>query len=164
MGRASRHTFSDYVVVPKNDDVARTKNAARRERRKRAKSAVRKTPLECVDEAIALVKKMGFEFVVASMKSTSSYYRFPGCKGLLRIGMHRKGKANVISHGPVYGSITFPTKEMQPDQKLHMAEGRLENIIAVGIGYYFVKEYRTQDGTAETKQGDNTQASGSSSG
>lgn len=93
------------------------------------------SPLEACDRAAELLKEAGFEFVAASMKSTSTYYKLGSRQGTLRISIHGRKKDRPSYHatGAVISAATFPSHGGA------VGEMRVEATVATAIGIYMIR-------------------------
>lgn len=116
-------------------------------------SALNLTPLECCDRAADLLRQAGFEFVTASMKSTSCYYRLPGYEGTLRVSIHGRKRDRRAFHnsGPVLAHVTFPIGSASRHGMLNKGGDYLLHVVATGIGHYLIKAHRPKS-SAKTNE------------
>ena len=102
------------------------------------------TPHEAMARAAEFVKRAGFVFIVASMKSDACYYGLPGRRGLLRIADHGKASRNPWSeYGPTIGSVTFPRGAANKRGFMMLNDTVIENQVAYNIGLYMIRSERT---------------------
>jgi hypothetical protein len=99
------------------------------------------TPLDFCDGAAELLRKAGFIFVCASMKSTSCYYRLPDRSGTLRVSIHgrKKDRAGVHQTGRVHAQATFPAGSANARGILDKGHEYLEGVVARAIGIYMLR-------------------------
>ena len=96
------------------------------------------TVYEAADEAIAILKRAGFEFVNVSMRSEAVYYRFPGRHGVIRVATHSGGKA-VPGLDRTLAKLTFlPHKLRKEPDTLVITENSLHSLVCAAIGRYMV--------------------------
>lgn len=101
---------------------------------------------DVLDEAIALVKAAGFEFVAAAHNRETVYYRWPGREEQLRLSLHgRKGTRHPQGH-LVIASVSFGVSRGRNStiapagpHEIRMSEQALFGHVASAIGRYFLK-------------------------
>jgi len=93
------------------------------------------SPLEACDHAADFLKKAGFTFVTASMKSTSTYYALEERIGTIRVSIHgrKKDRASYHLSGPVVSTVTFPSHGGA------VAGERVEYAVASAVGIYMIR-------------------------
>lgn len=100
------------------------------------------TPLEACDRAAVMIKKAGFAFSHAGRLTHTTYYRFPGRSGTLRLSTHAAAKFKSRRFGPAdvaVSAITFSHKTVYADGTLIMATQTIESAVAQGIGRFFLR-------------------------
>ncbi len=100
------------------------------------------TPLEACDLAADLLRRAGFVFDHAAMNgSTSTYYKYPGRIGFLRVSTHRTAKkATRTRHFSQVNvaSVTFSHKAIFADGTLIMKESTIEAEVCSAIGRFLI--------------------------
>lgn len=98
------------------------------------------TPLEAYHLALDLVKKAGFTLHTASMRSEACYYSHPARHPLLlRVATHVSKRPPMGLQANTVARVTISPQDrgLLDD---HHAPLHVENMVAIGIGRYFLKE------------------------
>ena len=111
-------------------------------------------PLDAYHLALELVKKAGFTLHTASMQSEACYYshrdRHPL---LLRVATHSSKRSPIGLRANTVAKVTISPQDRGILDEQHGAQ-HVENMVAIGIGRYFLKEpkasnYHGKKGTWE---------------
>lgn len=93
--------------------------------------------------AADMLKRAGFEFHCASMKTEACYYCWPGKKSLLRVAAHsKKERPPGLSH--VAAKVTFNGTCLSEPGFMRVADHKVETMVALAIGRYFLKARETE--------------------
>lgn len=106
--------------------------------------------LELCARAGELLKRVGFVHYQTSMKTESTYYRWPDRVYLIRVASHGGRQSRSMWPGArkhVIAKITFRGTHLDPKGMMNISDEKVENIVAMAIGRYFLKsaEYQTED-------------------
>ena len=104
------------------------------------------TPLDCCDKAADLLRRAGFVFVCASLKSTSCYYQLPGHEGTLRVSIQSRKKDRAGRHqtGKVHAQATFAAGSANRHGHIDKPEIYIESTVALAIGLYMLRATKTR--------------------
>lgn len=112
------------------------------------------------ERAIQTLKAVGFERAAVSGKSEAVYMRFPGRPALLRVSTH-PSKHSPIGMDYVAARLTFKGRSWDGHSVLRCSEGKIDMMIYLAIGQYFVKAltpkpslYKGKRGTWEHLEGE----------
>ena len=97
---------------------------------------------ELMNEAVEILKRIGFEVANVSMKSEAIYLRWPGKDALVRIAVH-SSKKTPLGLGYVASKIAFVGRHCDPPGKMSFTLEKLEKVLAPAIGRYFLNADKT---------------------
>ena len=97
-------------------------------------------PLDAYHLALDLMKKAGFTLHTASRQSEACYYSHPSRHPLLlRVAMHPSKKSPMGLQANTLARVTISPHDRGLTDE-HHGPLHVENLVAIGIGRYFLKE------------------------